>query len=169
MEHERRPLQAVIECSGISEIRCVCGRSSRHVIDEFLESLDRAPGSLVEKDWMEGHVLIQSFMEESAPAVARILMSALPVYPLGEARQVLLESLMYLSGGDSDELVDRCQEVIVRGAWLFLEEISSGRSTACASYAFEILEILGEDEWVSLSRAHFSDLLPQELMNADHT
>ncbi|MBT2366358.1 hypothetical protein J7E88_13845 [Streptomyces sp. ISL-10] len=138
------------------------------MIDEFLDALDRDPGSVVERDWMEGHVLIQSFMMRSAPAVANILMAALSHYVSGDARKALLESLLYLSGGDSEELVAQCQEVIVRGAWIFLEEISSGRSVACASYAFEILEALDEDEWVRMARTRFVDLLPAEMLDPDH-
>ncbi len=147
---------------------CECSRPARHVIDQFLDALEHDPGSLVHQDWMEGHVLISSFMMQSAPAVAKILMAALPRYVSGDARKALLESLLYLSGGDSDELVAQCQEVIVRGAWIFLEEISSGRSVAGASYAFEILEALDEDEWVSMARSQFADFLPTELLAPDH-
>jgi hypothetical protein len=169
MDHRSRLIHAVVEQAGLSRSLCKCGRhSSRHIVDEFFETLDRDPGSLIEEDWMEGHVLIQSFLMDSAPAVARILMAALPHYGSGDAREVLLESISFLSGGDSDELVTQCQEAMVRGVWIFLEEISSGRSDRCASYAFEILEALEEDEWVRFARAEFADLLPAELLDPDH-
>ncbi|WP_370414496.1 hypothetical protein [Streptomyces fradiae] len=161
MTHPRRLIRAAIEDSGITTLRCECGANALHMIEEFFETLDRDPDSLRERrDWMEGHAMSGSFHHRPAPAVAEILMAALPFYPTGAARTVILEVLLDLSDGDIDDLVEQCQQVIRPGVWLFLEEIASGLSPASASLAFDILLAVEEDDWVAFAREQLSDMLP---------
>ncbi|MFD0143154.1 MULTISPECIES: hypothetical protein [unclassified Streptomyces] len=139
------------------------------MIDEFFEVLDRDPDSLRgQRDWMEGHAVWGSFHYRPAPAVAEILMAALPFYGAGVARTVILENLSDLSSGDIDDLVDQCQEVIRPGVWYFLEEVASGRSKVDASIAFDILLALEEDDWVAFAREQLADLLPAVQLDPDY-
>lgn len=137
------------------------------MIDDLFEALDSDPGSLVGAGWMDEHAVNSSFFHRSAPAVAQILMAALPSYEAGAAREVLLEALADLCSGDTDELVAQCQALIRPGVWTFLEEIASGRSSVNASFAFEIIDMLGEDEWVAFAREQLADFLPRALLNDD--
>ncbi|MGW2018753.1 hypothetical protein [Streptomyces sp. NPDC001927] len=169
MRDQQALLRAAIEGSGIASIPCECGKeSARHVIDEFLETLDRDPGRLVGGDWTDGHATDASFRYRSAPAVAQILMAALPFYATGVARGVLLESLLGLSGGDTPDLVEQCQAMIRPGVWLFLEEIASGRSIGGAAFAFDIIGALDEDAWVAFAREQLAAFLPSYQLDPDY-
>ncbi|MFE5616831.1 hypothetical protein [Streptomyces sp. NPDC056463] len=169
MRERQALLTAAIEDSGIALVPCECGRgSSRHVIDEFFATLDSDPGRLLGQGWMDGHAVNSSFRYRSAPAVAEILMAALPFYVTGLRREVLLESLLDLSGGDTDDLVESCQDMIRPGVWTFLEEIASGRSAGSASYAFDIILALDEDDWVQFAREQLADFLPAVQLDPDY-
>ncbi|MFF3836327.1 hypothetical protein [Streptomyces sp. NPDC001930] len=166
MRHSQHLIRAAIDDSGIASLPCACGRESAlHLIDEFFEALDADPGSLVGAGWMDEHAVDSSFFHRSAPAVARILMAALPGYDTGAAREVLLEALADLCSGDTDDLVARCRAVIRPGVPMFLEEIASGRSSVNASFAFEIIDMLGEDAWVAFAREQLADFLPRALLD----
>ncbi|MGW2018749.1 hypothetical protein [Streptomyces sp. NPDC001927] len=168
MRDQQALLRAAIEGSGIASIPCKCGKgSARHVIDEFLETLDRDPGRLVGAGWKDGHATNSSFRYRSAPAVTEILMAALPFYVTGVAREVILESLVDLSGGDTDDLVEQCQAMIRPGVWLFLEEIASGRSLNSAAFAFDIIYALDEEAWVAFAREQLAEFLPSYQLDPD--
>ncbi|WP_329462285.1 hypothetical protein [Streptomyces sp. NBC_01431] len=155
-----RLIRSVISASGISQIRCECGRWADHAVEEFLNMLGQDPDSLLRKNWMEGHVLISAFFMPSAPAVAKIMMAALAGEHDTLRREILLDSILGLSDSDSPEYLQECQSIISRGVWIFIEEASSGRSRACASYAFEILQCLEESEWVQMLQNDYSDDIP---------
>ncbi|MFI6055605.1 hypothetical protein ACIBCO_36670 [Streptomyces violascens] len=153
-------VRSVITESGISRIRCECGLWADHVVEEFLNILGQDPASLRRKNWMQDHVVVNAFFMPSAPAVARIMMAVLAGEHDTLRREILLASILGLSDSDSPEFLQECQSVISRGVWMLIEEASSGRSAACAAYAFEILQCLEEHEWTQMLQNDYSHDIP---------
>ncbi|MEW1546325.1 hypothetical protein [Streptomyces tsukubensis] len=160
MEYQELLLHAVIDESGIRDMRCHCGRSGSHLVDDVLQGLQRDPFSLYSRVQLDLHVFSGPFMKPIGPALTKVLLAALPWQRGIEARRTVLDDLWALSGPDNDDMGDLCCEVLSAGVWTFVDEVASGRDRESAGAAFVILGNLEEDRWVAFLRERYAHHLP---------
>jgi hypothetical protein len=129
-------------------IRCGCGQSAGHLL-ATLESV-LAGNSTGAVRSLDDHVLVQSVLMPSAPAVCAVVMAHLADgTPAAQELEILWLLLALVAGevdGDSveDSLQMRCRETVRDGLWLVYGAYLDARSPAAKGYADDILDIV---EW----------------------
>ncbi|MET8665691.1 hypothetical protein [Streptomyces tendae] len=128
-----------------SGLTCGCGRTANHIPMDFQRALQLPPAGRTGAGWAEGHAYVQSNLMQPAVATASLVMAALAGGRHGAHRRQLFIVLATLVNGEQDDVADSCLEVVKRGSWILYEEIASGRDIDSASYAFEILALMGDE------------------------
>ncbi|SFR11730.1 hypothetical protein SAMN04488564_103641 [Lentzea waywayandensis] len=150
-------------------MRCGCGKSAGHLAAELLAFAGGSdPGSLDEHFLPAGEVLV----EPSFP-VLEVLLAVLSANPPASQLAEYYGQVLALVGDTAydpsyyargRDLVSESRATARQGLWLFYAEVLSGRDVDAAGYAFEILELVEEDESrVEQLRAAAGERLPQHL------
>jgi hypothetical protein len=150
-------------------MRCGCGKSAGHLAAELLAFADGSdPGTLDYHFLPAGEVLV----EPSFP-VLEVLLAVLAADPPTAQLAEYYGQVLALVGdtaydpgfyGRGRDLIAESRAIARRGLWLFYAEVLSGRDIDAAGYAFEILELIEEDESrIENLRAAAGERLPLHL------
>lgn len=166
-------VEAEIAGQDWSSLRCGCGASARHLADDLLRLARAERTDDVECDVLGGHVMRPSVLLEPALPVVSVALAALADQTAPSVRFTFLEMLLLIVAGEGQaaelalqgrDLVEECRMAARSGIWLLYSEVFSGRSVGSASYAYEILTLIDEDEdRVSRFRVAAGERLSEDL------
>ncbi|MFF4427380.1 hypothetical protein ACFY04_42835 [Streptomyces sp. NPDC001549] len=146
-------------------MQCGCTGTAAHVPADLLDLISaRYPGEATLKA-IDNHVMIQSNLMDPAPATTAVLLAALadPSLTTPEARTALLELLLHLVCGDTDQQ-EECEAAIRGAVWILYRELTTHPSIVARAYAYETLHCLEtEHDRLAAFREIVRDRLPAYL------
>lgn len=134
-----------------ASLSCGCGRTAWHVPEDFARYMEAAPAQAAEyssPDGLDGHVIIQSNIFESAIPAANVLLAALSSDCSIEQSRRLVSRLCGLISAETHhsevaagraDLESRVRGVAREGIWVLYRELVEHASVS-ALFALEYIE-----------------------------
>ncbi|MGW9072850.1 hypothetical protein ACWGQT_25850 [Streptomyces yangpuensis] len=146
-------------------MRCGCEETAAHVPSDLLSLITAQTPAEATLAAIDNHVMIQSNLMDPAPAATAVVLAALadPSLTTPEAREVLLELLLYLGCGDTLQQ-EECEATIRGAVWILYRELTAHPSSVARAHAYETLHNLEtERDRLAAFQHTVRDSLPADL------
>ncbi|MFF3068862.1 hypothetical protein [Kitasatospora sp. NPDC057936] len=136
-------------------LHCGCGAPAGHLAGALARLARARSDEEARLDGIDGHAWIPSVVMEPSVPVVSVALAAITDDVSPAARRAFLEIVLNLVGDEGQwegataqgrSLPEECRQAARAGLWTLYAEVLSGRSLDSAAYAFEILDLIEEDE-----------------------
>ncbi|MFI6148969.1 hypothetical protein [Streptomyces sp. NPDC051109] len=146
-------------------LRCGCDETAAHLPSDLLNLITAQTPGEATLTAIDNHVMIQSNLMDPAPATTAVVLAALadPSLTTPDAREALLELLLYLGCGDTLQQ-EECEATIRGAIWILYRELTTHPSSVARAHAYETLHNLEtESDRLTAFQHIVRDSLPADL------